>query len=248
MVWPSSVAVHSSHVFIVDRCQRVPCASGRHRSLSDVIKVCKRNLHSWGSRYRYEPSENFPASRRTSATSFKIRSGSRGFCQRYLAVLWRKRPQERVPDPTPLSHSWHALSCRYLALNRCRDICPIFRKRWKQLRRAENIKMHTILFAEFPGKGRGRGGGGNSKLHVSVGLNWRLAGGASSSPLPLSFINQNEEKCCGGFMQILSGNMWKELMVSHYSRDKRGPICPTNKVVIAKTPIMATFAECDVCV
>lgn len=83
---------------------------------------------------------------------------------------------EKQSVPSSLLWMWPSpttavtqLTCSVLPLpctNHCRDICPIFRKRWKQLRQAENIKKAHNIFAEFPSKGMGEWGGGGGQAVI----------------------------------------------------------------------------------
>lgn len=117
-------------------------------------------------------------------------------------------------DPVPplLAHSWHVLSCRYLALTTV-EICPIFRKRWKQLRHAENIKKHTIYLQSYPAKARERGEVGGQaviyNLKVSVSLDYQgMPGGASASLLHFIYARGESGENAGRLCKFCICRWW----------------------------------------
>lgn len=109
-------------------------------------------------------------------------------------------PGKRGPDPTLLSHSWHVLSCRYLALTAVEIFVLFLEKRWKQLRQAEKISKSTQYTCRVTQQRGGRGGrrrrrraDSYQELKVSVNLDCH-AGNARRSFHPSAAFHQKGGK------------------------------------------------------
>lgn len=85
------------------------------------------------------------------------------------------------PEPPLLSHSWHVLSCRYLALTAV-EIFVLFLESAESSADKQKISKSTQYICRVTQRRDGEGG---AELKVSVNLDCQgMPGGASIPPLP----------------------------------------------------------------
>ena len=159
---------------------------------------------------------------------------------------------ERGPVPPPLSHSWHVLSCRYLALTTV-EIFVLFLESAESSSDKQKISKSTQYICRVTQQRLGRGrrrrrAGSYLELKVSVDLDCQgMPGGASISLLPFINTSKRGENAAAALckfcifqwcIEMCGGCLWIYIAANNKLCNKmRKPIHSSNKVIVSMTTI-----------